>query len=335
MNKPRGITSFGVISRLRRLTGIRRIGHTGTLDPFAEGLLVVCIGRSTAIVQFMDDYNKTYRLGIVFGRATDTQDLSGETIFEHDLTADEMDQLRQTGFARYNGAVQAMTGERCQTPPMYSAVKVDGRPLYEYARRGQEVERKSRLIRVYSAETESISLEGGQLRASLVISCSKGTYIRTLADDLGRELGFGAHADTLIRLRCGPFSLDQASSLEQLQVWRDDCTDQAAFLNLLRENGRLLPIDRAFAGFPALDLPEQEAIKLINGQPTWLLPDELATRWRNDQVSPTPVGSADPPVVIYSRGRLIAVAHLLEPTSVGRQLKTERVLVDLADFRQS
>jgi tRNA pseudouridine55 synthase len=328
INKPRGMTSFGVISRLRRLTGIRRIGHTGTLDPFAEGLLVVCLGRSTAIVQFMERYDKSYRLGIVFGRATDTQDLTGQTTFAREMTADAADQMRQDDFAEFRQAVQALTGEHQQLPPMYSAVKVEGRPLYEYARRGQEIERKTRRIMVYRAAVEQITLDG-ELRAQLTISCSKGTYIRTLADDLGKKLGYGAHADSLTRLQCGPFSLDQAVGLEQLQLWRDEYPDSAAFLEFLSTNDLLLPIEKAFAGFPALNLTEQEAFRLMSGQLTEMQTADLAAQWPEHRQTDWPAG----PIAIYCRCRLIAVAHLAEVVSDTVQLITERVLVDLADFR--
>jgi len=330
IDKPRGITSFGVVSRLRRLTGIRRIGHTGTLDPFADGLLVVCLGRATAVVQFMEGYDKAYRLGIAFGRSTDTQDLTGQTTFTHELTEDEAENLRAGDFASLRRAVGALPGDRIQMPPMYSAVKVDGRPLYVYARKGQDIERKGRPIRIYAAGIDQITLEG-HLKANLTIRCSKGTYIRTLADDLGRELGYGAHAERLTRLQCGPFSLSQALSLEQLQTWRDQSADSAAFLDFLRAGGYLLPIDAAFAEFPRLRLPESTAERLINGQRVDIDPAELGDCCPD--VLPGRCAAAR--MAIFSRDRLIAVAHLTEETPECFRLITERVLVDLADFRQS
>lgn len=327
INKPRGITSFGVVSRLRKLTGVRRIGHTGTLDPFADGLLPVCIGRATAIVQFMDGYDKTYRLGIEFGRATNTQDLTGITVFEHTLTESEKADLRATDFAVLRQAVAALPGEHDQMPPMFSAVKIDGRPLYEYARRGEEMERKSRRIRIDQAIIESIELDD-VLRAVIVIACSKGTYIRTIADELGKLLGFGAHAVTLTRLKCGPFLLEQAVDIEQLFAWREEYPDQAAFVAFLRESGWLTSIDRAFSEFPSLNMPAQTAIRLINGQPLVFDKNEIAA-W-TDQIP-----EMDTRTVIYSNGCLIGIASL-KPESFDKiQIKTERVLIDLEDFRQS
>lgn len=326
IKKPRGITSFGVVSRLRKLTGVRRIGHTGTLDPFADGLLPVCIGRTTSIVQFMDGYDKTYRLGIVFGRATDTQDLTGETVFEHILTEEEIHELLSTDFAVLHNAVAMLPGDRMQTPPMFSAVKVDGRKLYEYARQGCEVERKERPIRIDRAVVEAVGLADGILQATILIGCSKGTYIRTIADELGKQLGFGAHAASLTRLKCGPFSLDQALDLEELFSWRADLPDQPAFLELLRQRGLLLPAERAFTDFPILELPESSAIRLINGQPLILEPD-FADRSK----IPAPGSRA----AVFSSGSLIGIASLLPDAGGGLQIKTERVLIDLADFRQS
>ena len=320
------MTSFGVVSRLRKLTGIRRIGHTGTLDPFADGLLPVCLGRATAAVQFMDGYDKTYRLGIEFGRATDTQDLTGTTVFDHQLTGEEQRHLIQTSFSALYDATSALPGDHLQLPPMYSAVKVDGRKLYEYARKGQEVERKARPIRINTATVEEVSLENGVFRAILKIGCSKGTYIRTIADDLGKILEFGAHAHSLTRLRCGPFSLDQATDLEQLVEWRSGCPDQSAFINFLWEKGVLLPIDLAFAEFPSADLPEDAAVRLINGQP--LILAAAGTSW---DAWP----EAGVRTVIYSRGCLIAVGSVLESDGGELHFKSERVLIDLADFRQS
>ncbi|HAL74644.1 MAG TPA: tRNA pseudouridine(55) synthase TruB [Clostridiales bacterium] len=326
INKPRGITSFGVVSRLRKLTGIRRIGHTGTLDPFADGLLPVCLGRATVAVQFMDGYDKTYRLEIEFGRATDTHDLTGLTISEHQLTQTEQQELIHSDFAVLRDAVGNLPGEHLQTPPMYSAVKIDGRKLYEYARKGQSIERKARQIKIYSADLEDVSLTDGILRASIQIECSKGTYIRTIADDLGRHLGFGAHARSLTRLRCGPFSLEQAFDLADLENRRNNFPDQMSFVSHLNNQGLLLPVEKAFTDFPDITLPETAAIRLIKGQS--LRPGETGL----PQTDWPPVGVR---TVIYSRGSLIAVGCLLPAADGDLQFKTERVLIDLADFQQS
>jgi tRNA pseudouridine55 synthase len=312
---------------MRRLTGIRKIGHTGTLDPFAEGLLPICIGRATAAVQVMDGYDKTYRVGVEFGRTTDTQDLTGQTTGEYELTAVERAELVRTDFARVRAAVAALAGTRQQTPPMYSAVKLDGRPLYEYARRGQAVERKSRQISVYRSELDDVGLNGC-LHASVTISCSKGTYIRTLAEDLGQALGYGAHAASLTRLQCGPFSLDEAQDLDRLFAMREECPDNRHFLQLLADCGIMLPIDRAFSDFPAICLPEADALRLICGQPLLMAEDEFSGHFPD-----CPIGST--PIVVRSEGRLIAMIRLQKEQPGFFRLKTERVLIDLADFRQA
>ncbi len=334
INKPRGITSFGVVSRLRKLTGVRRIGHTGTLDPFADGLLPVCIGRATAAVQFMDGYDKSYRLGIEFGRATDTLDLTGTTVFEHQLTAGELDELRKTNFTALYAAVAALPGDHRQTPPMYSAVKIDGKKLYEYARAGEEIERQARPIRISAAVVEAVTLNDNILRADIRIDCSKGTYIRTIADELGKTLGFGAHAASLTRLRCGPFALGDAQELEQLFAWRAECADQPAFTELLRDKGLLLPVERAFADFPTVHLPESVALRLINGLPMSFDAAEL-TDWLPDpkrsQTAFLPPIDTD--IVAYSRGCLIGIIKLQNNDDGTFRLKSERVLIDLADFR--
>ena len=335
IDKPRGITSFGVISRLRKLTGVRRIGHTGTLDPFAEGLLPVCIGRATAAVQFMDGYDKVYRLGIEFGRATDTQDLTGTTIESHTLSETEQRGLLDSDFSVLRRAVAALPGNHLQMPPMYSAIKIDGRPLYEYARKGQEVKRKSRPVRIDEAIVEQISLDQGILLATLRVACSKGTYMRTLADDLGRELGFFAHANSLTRLRCGPFDLQDAIGLEQLFQWNEQCSDQTAFLTLLRDRGMLLSMDRAFSEFPAYDITEEMAEKLINGQPQYILKEDLEKIQRSKaSFCRASVPESGETIMLFSRDCLIGAA-VLDPDESGQlRIKTERVMIDLADFRQ-
>ena len=321
IDKPRGITSFGVVSRLRKLTGVRRIGHAGTLDPFAEGLLPLCIGRATAAVQFMDSYDKTYRLEIRFGRATDTQDLTGETRETHVLTEAEQAGLADSDYAVVREAVAGMTGEQQQLPPMFSAIKIAGRPLYDYARQGREIERNSRNVRIDEADIEQISLDGGVLTATLRVTCSKGTYMRTLADDLGRSLGFYAHATGLVRLQCGPFSLEQAVTLDYLNNISAACTDQPQFLAALRERGLLLDVSRALADYPSIDIAPEMAERLIQGQ------SQIVRR-----SLPPSSGSK---TVLYSRGSLIGVAVIEPADDDFVRIKTERVMIDLADFRQT
>lgn len=293
------------------------------MDPFADGLLPVCIGRATLVVRYMDTYDKEYRVLVTFGRATDTQDLSGQTVFSHELTDAERQDMLDSDFAALRLAVRNLTGERGQTPPMYSAVKVDGRPLYAYARKGEVIERKSRLIRIYSAALEEIRL-AGQLQAVLRIHCSKGTYIRSLADDLGRALGFGAHAESLTRLACGPFRLDGAQEPDALFARKQACADPADFWRQLADEGILLPADSALSHMPNLMLDDDQACRLAAGQPL-TLPADMAG---------LPAEPASP-VVFRSRSGLLAVGRLETELPDRYRVRTERVLNDLADFRQT
>lgn len=327
INKPRGMTSFGVVARVRKLAGQKRVGHTGTLDPFADGLLLVCIGRATQMVQFMEHYDKMYRVGIAFGRSTDTQDLTGQTLTEHVLTSDEKERLRSSGFSALHAAVAQMIGDQQQIPPMYSALKVEGKPLYAYARKGETLERKSRAIRIDEAVLESIDLDD-ILIATLRIRCSKGTYIRTLADDLGRTLGYGAYAFSLTRLSCGPFELAQAHELDDLFDLQRASSSQTAFISQIQERGYLLPMSSALMTFPRVELDEHEALDLITGRPLFFRTDDPdRPQWVDLPDTQT--------LAFYCREHLIAAGHLEQIEAGARRVRTERVLIDLADFRQN
>lgn len=325
IHKPRGMTSFGVVSRLRKLTGIRRIGHCGTLDPFAEGLLPVCIGRATAAVRYMDGYDKSYRVVVRFGSATDTMDPEGQVTNQYRWEKGELEQMSADGFSRLKEIVAQLVGEHQQTPPMFSAVKVSGKPLYRYAREGLTIERKTRRIVISAAELEDIQCRplDGYLTASVRIDCSKGTYIRVIADEIGQLLGCFAHAQELIRLSCGPFRLEQASDIEDLFEWYRALPDPSTFVKLIHDKKILLPTEAAFVGFRSVQLSESDAIRLIQGQTVLLnefcpLPDSHSEK--------------DKPIAVYARDCLIAIGTL-DQQADPNCLKTERVLVDLEDFR--
>ena len=205
INKPPGKTSYRVVAAVKRLSGERRVGHAGTLDPDATGVLPVCLGRGTRIVEFLIDTTKTYRAQIELGKATDTYDGSGRITRQGDPSGID--------YAILEHALEAFRGTIRQTPPMYSAVKHKGHPLYELARAGIEVERKSRTVKVHRLEL--ISWEPPL--ATVEIECSKGTYIRSLAHDLGQSLGCGAHLKSLVRTRCGLFDIKDAVTIPQLE----------------------------------------------------------------------------------------------------------------------
>jgi tRNA pseudouridine55 synthase len=205
INKPPGRTSFSIVAMVKRLSGEGRVGHGGTLDPLATGVLPVCLGRGTRITEFLVDTTKVYRAQIELGVATDTYDASGKTTQRGDVSGVNQGQV-ESALASFRGLIR-------QTPPAYSAVKYQGKPLYEWARAGIKVEKESRLTQIHHLEL--IDWESPVVTIEVV--CGKGTYIRSLAHDLGQALGCGANLKSLIRLRCGLFDIKDAISLSQLE----------------------------------------------------------------------------------------------------------------------
>lgn len=205
INKPPGKTSYRVVAAVKHLSGERRVGHAGTLDPDATGVLPVCLGRGTRIIEFLVDTTKTYRAQIELGKATDTYDSSGRITRQGDPSGID--------YAILERALEAFRGTIRQTPPMYSAIKHKGQPLYKLARAGIEVERKSRTVKIHRLELISWKPP----LATVEIECSKGTYIRSLAHDLGQSLGCGAHLNGLVRTLCGIFDIKDAISMSQLE----------------------------------------------------------------------------------------------------------------------
>jgi tRNA pseudouridine55 synthase len=212
INKPAGNTSFSIVSIVRRLTGERRAGHAGTLDPLASGVLPVCLGKGTRIVEFLLEASKVYRAQIELGVATDTHDEEGKVIKRGDYSA--------IGLKRLEQWLHSFRGQIQQTPPMFSAVKHKGRRLYELAREGITIERESRAVTIHSLEL----IEFKPPLITLKVECSRGTYIRSLTDDLGELLGCGAHLKKLVRLSYGPFDIETAISPNQL---KDACAENA------------------------------------------------------------------------------------------------------------
>lgn len=208
LDKPEGLSSNHALQRAKRAIDARKAGHTGTLDPFATGLLICCLGRATKICGTMLNADKTYEATLRFGEETDSGDLTGNIVMQ--APAGFVGVTREDLLA----ALEPFRGEIEQVPPMYSALKRDGKPLYEYARQGIELERPPRRVTIHRLEL--LDFDGRQAR--LLVDCSKGTYIRTLAQDIGRRLGCGAHLIALRRTRVGPFALDNAVELEELQT---------------------------------------------------------------------------------------------------------------------
>jgi len=205
INKPEGMTSFGVVAIVRKLSGVKRVGHAGTLDPAASGVLPVGIGQGTRVIEFLVNTTKTYRAEIELGIATDTYDASGRVTQQKAPAGISREQF-ESALNSFRGAIQ-------QIPPMYSAVKYHGQPLYKLARSGIAVERKSRRAEVYRLEITDWQLPV----ATVEVECSKGTYIRSIAHDLGQLLGCGAHLKSLVRIRCGTFNIGDAISMSQIE----------------------------------------------------------------------------------------------------------------------
>lgn len=214
VNKPSGITSFDVVRKLRRILHERKIGHTGTLDPLAEGVLVVCIGKATKLVQDIEGYEKTYTAGFELGYRTDTYDTEGQII--------EKREVNNISLGKLENALKNFIGEIEQIPPMYSALKVDGKKLYELARQGIEVERKARLIEIKFIDI--IEFDG--LKGKIRCGVSKGTYIRSLIDDMGKALGTLATMTSLVREKVGTSNIKDSYTLEEIEtMYSEEKTD--------------------------------------------------------------------------------------------------------------
>ncbi len=246
LDKPAGLSSNIALQKAKRLFRAEKAGHTGTLDPFATGLLPLCLGEATKFSQFLLEADKEYLAGVKLGVRTSSGDPEGDVIAERPVNVSEADLL--AALARFMGEIE-------QVPPMHSALKHAGRPLYEYARKGIEIERKARRVTVHELVVDSFSGDVCMLR----VHCGKGFYVRALADDLGEVLGCGAHLIGLRRTGAGPFKIEQALSLENLaeldEMRRDDC---------------LLPADIMARTLPELPLDIEAAWQICHGQAIWL-----------------------------------------------------------------
>jgi len=243
LDKPSGITSNAALQTARRLLAARKAGHTGTLDPMASGLLPLTFGEATKFSQMLLDADKVYEAGVKLGIQTDTGDAEGAVLSVHPVAVDETE-LR--------AALARFTGEIEQMPPMYSALKHDGKPLYKYARAGIEIERTPRRVTI----TELTLLAFQKDRFVLRIACSKGAYIRSLAMDIGTALGCGAHLDALRRTRIGAFDLSGSITLDTIEA-----------SPLAQRDALLAPVDTLLKAFPKLELDSASAQLILQGQP--------------------------------------------------------------------
>ena len=237
--KPKGKTSHDVVAILRRVTKVRQIGHTGTLDPFAEGVLPVCIGKATRLIEYLDD-DKAYVGTVKLGSSTSTYDVEGEVVESSD---------KVVSLEEVENAIEGFRGEIEQMPPIYSAIKVNGKKLYEYARNGEQVEIKPRKVCI--EELRVLNFDRDENTLELYIACSKGTYIRSIANDLGEKLGTFGHLIKLVRVKAGSFKVEDAIPLEDLKTALDV------------ENKHLNPLD--YISFPKYELTPAEREKVSHG----------------------------------------------------------------------
>lgn len=239
VNKPKGITSHDVVARIRKVAQIKQVGHTGTLDPFAEGVLPICIGKSTRLIEYLED-DKEYLATVQFGKNTDSYDIDGQVTetFSKRITREDLEKI-----------LPCFRGEIFQKPPIYSAIKVNGKKLYDYARKGEKVEIKERQVTI--SKLELVDFNETLQSANLRIGCTKGTYIRSIAFDIGQKLNCGAFLSGLTRTKAGAFTIEKATSLDNL-----------ADLDVLKKN-IINPIEVLHQ--PKYELSEEEREKVSHG----------------------------------------------------------------------
>ena len=245
VNKPSGPTSHDVVDEARRALSIKRVGHAGTLDPFADGLLVLLVGRATRLAEYLSGYDKAYRARVRLGVTTDTDDRTGAVVEEKAVAEFSVEEIESV-FGRFKGKIR-------QKVPAYSAVKVDGERLYRRARRGADVDAPTREVEIYSISP----VEYDPPEITFEVECSSGTYVRALARDIGDALGCGAHVVALTRTHVGPYRLTGAISVSELQTGDVD---------LWRANNAFVPAAEMLPDFPALGITNEDASGLVHGR---------------------------------------------------------------------
>lgn len=258
INKPEGWTSQDVVAKLRGRLHIRRVGHTGTLDPMATGVLPVCFGKATRIIEYYDDDFKTYEAEMKLGMVTDTLDITGTVLETKPVDVSEEDVIQ---------AIDSFRGWITQIPPKYSALKVNGKPLYKYAREGVEVEIKSR--KIYVADIQAMEVNLGENRILFRVTCSKGTYIRTICDDIGKKLGCGGTMTALQRIQSGCFRVEDARTLPEILKMTDEELERC-----------VVPMDETLVHLGRIELKSMESVPFYyNGR-------EIDTGYVNVLASP-------------------------------------------------
>lgn len=295
IDKPVGMTSHDVVTFVRKRLGIRSVGHTGTLDPFASGVLVVAVGSATKLIRFLDEERKVYHAVARLGEKTDTGDHTGSILVRKSLDSIDLSSISEV--------LSSLRGDTSQIPHMYSAVKHHGKRLYELARRGIEVDRSPRPVRIYDLSIDSFAPPF----LSFVVSCSKGTYIRTLAEDMGERLSCGAHLVSLRRMASGSFLIERASRLDEVPSVIPDT--HPSFMN----------VNEALAHLPMLTVPECLAGRVLDG----LFPDRLL-------LESLPEGTLR---LVDPEGRLIAMALIDRTVEGDRRGKLLRVFREFSSLQ--
>jgi tRNA pseudouridine55 synthase len=265
--KPPGMTSHDVVSFVRRVAKTKRVGHTGTLDPGAVGVLPVCIGLATRLVDYITEEKKSYRAEITLGIGTDTGDAFGSVISKHTAVS--------VSRAEIEAILPSFLGNILQIPPMTSAIKIGGKKLYELAHAGIEIERPSRAVTIYDLKVVKWDLELSPPRFLLDIDCSKGTYIRSLCTDMGNALGCGAYMSFLVRTGVGDFTLREATTLEELQEMANQ--DKLAI--------KLIPMEQALTHMPKIDVNDQQQTDIFHGRSFFVQASQLAVTEGTIQLS--------------------------------------------------
>jgi tRNA pseudouridine55 synthase len=293
--KPKGMTSHDCVFKLRKILKTKKVGHTGTLDPDVTGVLPICIGRATKIAEYITDAGKAYVGEVTLGFSTTTEDKSGEQVDEKPVTEEfSRDRILQV--------LQSLTGKIEQTPPMYSAVKVNGKKLYEYARAGIEVERPVREVFIYelTLQDEREVFTGPEISFKFKVTCSKGTYVRTLAVMMGERLGYPAHMSDLVRIESADFTLNDCKTFDEIE--------QAVAQGEI--SGMLQPLERGLYHLPKYQISDKVAKKVCNGS-VLPIPEDV------------PISKGHPFVMIDENGKALAIyqihpekEHLIKPIKV-------------------
>lgn len=289
--KPRGITSHDVVKKMRKVLGIKKIGHTGTLDPNASGVLPLCIGKGTRISEYLLDLDKDYIGELTLGMATDTQDMEGKVISYSNKEVNESD---------IYSAFNRFIGEIYQVPPMYSAIKHEGKKLYELAREGKEVERPSRKVKIYDLKIHQII---GNKKVIFYVRCSRGTYIRTLCNDIGEILGTYGYMSYLIRVRVGNFDIKDSYSIEYIE-------------NLSKGDLKeiICPLDKSLIHLDSIDMENKFYGNLVNG-------NIIPLGWEMERPY-----QLNKPMRVYCKGKFIGIGRIFKIDNKVN-LKMDKVLI--------